>query len=153
MSNLNPGSNIFYPTSSVTNENVQSSFYATSSVQNRLMNAVLLSTAPIFRDKYGNLQSARELLDAGNQSDIMTKECANRLRFVHNCKPGNEKCSGHWSGTQIDSAEQILAKCIQTSEFSKECNALQATGEVNADSQSLRLNKIFANRYGIFASL
>ncbi|GFS82583.1 hypothetical protein NPIL_551091 [Nephila pilipes] len=65
MSNLNPGSNIFYPTSSVTNENVKSSFSDTSSVQNRLMSTVLLSTAVFFiRDKYGNLQSVRGLLGA-----------------------------------------------------------------------------------------
>ncbi|GFT28854.1 integrase catalytic domain-containing protein [Nephila pilipes] len=45
MSTLNPGNNIFYPTSSITNENVQSSFSATSSVQNRSMSPVLLSKA------------------------------------------------------------------------------------------------------------
>ncbi|GFS33783.1 hypothetical protein NPIL_90751 [Nephila pilipes] len=80
MSNLNLGNNIFYPTSSVTNEIVQSSFSATSSVQNRSMTTVLLSTAVFFiRDKCGNLQSVTGLLDAGSHSNIMTKGCANRL--------------------------------------------------------------------------
>ncbi|GFT37957.1 hypothetical protein NPIL_635181 [Nephila pilipes] len=158
MSKLNPGSNTFYPSSRVTNENVQSSLSATNSVQNRLMSTVLLSTVVFFiRDKYGNLQSVRGLLDAGSQSDIMTKECVNRLglkqekinvtiscldntsmsvtKFVHNCKPGNEKRSGRLTGTEIAFAEQILVKFAQTSEFSKEFNALKAAGEVNADIQ------------------
>ncbi|GFT44554.1 integrase catalytic domain-containing protein [Nephila pilipes] len=74
MSNLNPGSNIFHPTSSVTNESVQSSFSATSSVQNKLMSTVLLSTAVFFiRDKYGKLQCVRGLLEAD-------------LEFINNIK-------------------------------------------------------------------
>ncbi|GFT81860.1 hypothetical protein NPIL_235911 [Nephila pilipes] len=82
ISNLNLGSNIFYPTSSVTNGNVQSSFSATSLVQNRLMSTVLLNKPVFFiRDKYRNLQSIRELLNADSQSDIMTKECAIRLEL------------------------------------------------------------------------
>ncbi|GFT20157.1 hypothetical protein NPIL_458091 [Nephila pilipes] len=56
------------------------------------------------------------------------------VRFVYNCKPDNEKHSGHMTGTEIEEAEQILVKFVQTSEFSKEFNTLKATGEVNANS-------------------
>ncbi|GFT86311.1 hypothetical protein NPIL_495821 [Nephila pilipes] len=46
----------------------------------------------------------------------------------------NEKDSGHLTGTEIEIAEDISVKYVQTSEFSEEFNALKATGEVNTDS-------------------
>lgn len=79
-STLNAESSAFYPSCSVANEAVQSSFSATSTLENKLKRTVLLSTAKFFiRDKNGDLISVRGLLDAGSQSDIMTKECANKL--------------------------------------------------------------------------
>ncbi|GFT07736.1 hypothetical protein NPIL_315931 [Nephila pilipes] len=35
-----------------------------------------------------------------------SKMLESHLWFVHNCKPGNEKRSGHLTGTEMDSAEK-----------------------------------------------
>lgn len=54
---------------------------------------VLLATAVVqLRDKYGNLQSARAMLDSGSQINIMTNECVNRLKIK--CSDANIHITG-----------------------------------------------------------
>ncbi|GFS87153.1 hypothetical protein NPIL_408801 [Nephila pilipes] len=93
------GRDFFYLTSSVTIENVQSSFSATSLAQNKLMSTVLLSTAVFFiRDKYGNLQSVRGLLDAATIQA--------------------PSCDKHWSHvSSVDNLADLISRGVNPSKM------------------------------------
>ncbi|GFV20325.1 uncharacterized protein TNCV_4140881 [Trichonephila clavipes] len=57
------------------------SFVATSFIKNKNRTVLLSSIHCLIRDRFGALQQVRGLLDAGSQSNFITKYCADRLQL------------------------------------------------------------------------